>query len=295
MEDRNTSPQRSRHYRNAHCDAASHDNGQGEKPEVNRTRDYLDRSHSHRNRRDRSNSPRHDYKGDDYSSETPLRGECDRHQYDSKGDRYESSPRRSNRPHYESPPRYRDDDYYDSHYNSPPRDRDDYHYYDYPSDYDHSPPRRGRRYKSSPNSYRDDNDRNESPIRRWGDDRESHSPRYRNKYRSPSPFEERRRGEEYRRDPPRESFYDSRMRGLDTRFSSPIRRSRSRYEDQKDDGHSWYLLGESFSDSFRRDASSPSSIRYSERKGKGQRQSSPRRSFSDPHRRNTPSPSPVHS
>nr|XP_054760768.1 serine/arginine repetitive matrix protein 1-like [Lytechinus pictus] len=290
MEDRDTSPQRSRHYRNAHCDAVSHDNGQGEKPKANRTRDYLDRSHSRRNRRDRSNSPRHDYRGDDYfSSETPLRGECDRHQYDSKGDRYESSPRRSNGPHYESPPRYRDD-YYDSHYNSPPRDRDNY-----PSDYDHSPLRRGRRYDSPPNSYRNEYDRNESPIRRWGDDRESHSPRYRNKYRSPSPSEERRRGEEYRRDPPRESFYDSRVRGWDTRSPSPIRRSRSRYEERKDDGHSWYLLGESFSDSSRWDASSPSSIRYSERKGKGQRQSSPRRSFSDPHRRNTPSPLPVHS
>ncbi|XP_041484742.1 uncharacterized protein LOC121431298 [Lytechinus variegatus] len=208
MEDHDISPQRSRHYRNAHCDAVSHDNGQGEKPKANRTRDNLDRSHSRHNRRDRSISPRHDYRGDDYSSETPLRGECDRHQYDSKGDRYESSPRRSNRPHYESPSRYRDDYYYDSHYNSPLRDRDFYHYCDYPSDHDHSPPRRGRRYESSPHSYRDDYDcdRNESPIRRWGDDRESHSPRYRNKHRSPSPSEERRRGEEYRRDPRENHF-----------------------------------------------------------------------------------------
>nr|XP_054773423.1 G patch domain-containing protein 8-like [Lytechinus pictus] len=296
MEDRDNSPQCSRHYRNAHGDAVSHDNGQGEEHEINRTRDYLDLSHSRRNRRDRSISPRHDYRGDDYySSETPLRGKCDRHQHDSDGDRYhESSPRRSNRAYYESPPRYRDDDY-DSHYNSPPRDRDDYRYYDYSSDNDHSPPRRGRRYESPPNSYRDDYDRNESPIRRWGDDCESHSHRYRNKYRSPSPSEERRRGEEHRRVPQRESFYDSRMRGWDTRSSSPIRRSQSRYEERKDDGHRWYPLGESFSDSSRQDASSPSSIRYSERKGKGQRQSSPRRSFSDPHRRNTPSPLPVHS
>ncbi|XP_054755388.2 uncharacterized protein LOC129261346 [Lytechinus pictus] len=158
MGDRDTSPQRSRHYRNAHGDAVSPDNGQGEE-QVNRTRDYLDRFHSRRNQRDRSISPRHDYRGGDYySSETPLRGECDRHQYDSKGDNcHEPSPRHSNRPHYESPQRYRDADYYDSHYNSPPRDRDDYRYYDYPRDYDHSP-RRGRRYEFPPNSYRDDYD-----------------------------------------------------------------------------------------------------------------------------------------
>ncbi|XP_041471729.1 serine/arginine repetitive matrix protein 2-like [Lytechinus variegatus] len=136
-------------------------------------------------------------------------------------------------------------------------------------------------------------DRNESPIRRRGDDRESHSHRYRN--RSPSPYEERRRGEGYRRDPPRESFYDSSMRGWDTRSPSPIRRSRSPYEERKDDGFSRYPPRESFYDSSRWDARSPSSVRYSEWKGKDHRQSSPRRSFRDPHRRNTPSPSPVHS
>nr|XP_054752827.1 serine/arginine repetitive matrix protein 5-like [Lytechinus pictus] len=302
MEDRDHSPQRSRHYRNARGNAVSRDGRQGEEHNYKRHRDYIDRSRSRRNRRDRSISPRHDYRGDNcYSSETPLRGECDRHRYDlSRSDHHHRSPlRRSGRSRRESPQKYRDHhyNYYDTQYNSPLRGRGDCHYdYDYRR-HDPSPPRREKRYES-PHYYRDDYeydyyDRNESPHRRRGDDRESHSHRYRT--RSPSPYEERRRGEGYRRDPPRESFYDSRMRGWDTRSPSPIRRSRSPYEERKDDGFSRYPPRESFYDSSRWDARSPSSVRYSEWKGKDHRQSSPRRSFRDPHRRNTPSPSPVHS